>query len=156
MLLIYIFFLLSAQPKSLEDYNQKLEDALSKLGEVGELSEADLKEVRGEIRHLEERLHFWTEVRPASGGWQSVSDLDPDLFASWIRIRNADPDPNGKISTKIIESARVFIKSQSQFLKITGNILYSLVLKEPGSWIRIQILIGPGFIVKVYAGSGST
>lgn len=53
----------SVKPRSIDDYNQRLEDALQKLEEVGELTDSDLKEVRGEIRHLEERLHFWREVR---------------------------------------------------------------------------------------------
>ena len=46
----------------MDHYNQRLEEALQRLEEVGELSDNDLKEVRYEIRHLEERLHFWREV----------------------------------------------------------------------------------------------
>jgi hypothetical protein len=50
------------QPRKIEDYNARLEDALARLGEVADLSDTDLREVRAEIRHLEERLHFWREV----------------------------------------------------------------------------------------------
>jgi hypothetical protein len=50
------------QPRKIEDYNARLEDALARLGEVADLSDTDLQEVRAEIRHLEERLHFWREV----------------------------------------------------------------------------------------------
>jgi hypothetical protein len=50
------------QPRKIEDFNARLEDALARLGEVADLSDTDLQEVRAEIRHLEERLHFWREV----------------------------------------------------------------------------------------------
>jgi hypothetical protein len=61
----WIFFIILCQwlqPRKIEDYNARLEDALARLGEVADLSDTDLQEVRAEIRHLEERLHFWREV----------------------------------------------------------------------------------------------
>ena len=50
------------QPRKIEEFNARLEDALARLGEVGGLSDNDLQEVKNEIRYLEERLHFWQEV----------------------------------------------------------------------------------------------
>ncbi|XP_023343504.1 uncharacterized protein LOC111712970 [Eurytemora carolleeae] len=52
-----------AKPKSLEAFDKALEDAISRLKEVTDISEKDVQEITYEIRHLEEKLHLWREVR---------------------------------------------------------------------------------------------
>jgi len=44
-------------------YDKALEEAIQKLKTVSAISEKDLKEITLEIRHLEEKLHLWREVR---------------------------------------------------------------------------------------------
>jgi len=51
------------RPKPIEVYDQALEDAITKLQAVTDISEKDIKEITMEIRHLEEKLHLWREVR---------------------------------------------------------------------------------------------
>jgi len=52
-----------ATARGLTVYDKALEEAIQKLKTVSDISEKDLKEITLEIRHLEEKLHLWREVR---------------------------------------------------------------------------------------------
>ena len=51
--------------ENMEDEDERIKEALEKLEEEGVegLEEEDLRQIVEELRHLEERLHMWREVR---------------------------------------------------------------------------------------------
>jgi len=53
----------NVKARRLDVYDKALENAIKKLKEVNDISEKDLEHITEEIRHLEEKLHLWREVR---------------------------------------------------------------------------------------------